>query len=53
MLVFVTGFILPTDRPLGEGELLPNIGAAILAFLYSILLDLLLLPLAVRLKKRL
>lgn len=53
MLVFVTGFILLTDRPMGEGELLPNIGAAMLAFLYSILLDLLLLPLAVRLKKRL
>lgn len=53
VLVFVTGFILFSDSQADGGELLHNMGAAMLAFLYSILMDLLLLPVAVRLRRRL
>lgn len=53
VLVFVTGFILLMDRPMTESVLFHSIGTAMLAFLYSVLLDLLLLPVAVRLKKKL
>lgn len=51
VLAFVTGFILSAEQQMNNSDLLPNIGAAMLTVFYGVLLDLLLLPIAVRLKK--
>lgn len=50
ILAFVTGVILLTARQINMSGLLPSIGATALSIFYGVLFDLLLLPVAVRLK---
>lgn len=51
VLAFVTGFILSASQQMSAEDMLSNMGVAMLTVFYGVLLDLLLLPVAVRLKR--